>query len=96
VRSTETFAALAALTSSAFAEACQEAIPTLNHAHIVDCIFCANLQWRTHGHTGTLPSEAPPFDALAKSVAETDQWYIDCLATLDAARLAEPIAEQLE
>ena len=88
----ETFAALAALPDGAFAEVRQEAILTLNHAHIVDRIFSANLQRQAHCYTGTFPSEAPPFDALAKSVAETDQWYLDYLATLDAAALAEPIA----
>ncbi|MBN9539209.1 MAG: DinB family protein [Reyranella sp.] len=88
----ETFAALATLTDGAFAAARKDALLTLNHAHIVDRIFRANLQRQVHGYTGTFPKEPPPVDMLAKSVAETDRWYLDYLATLDATALAEPIA----
>ncbi|OHX11599.1 damage-inducible protein DinB [Chromobacterium sphagni] len=67
------------------------AIRILNHAHIVDRIFAANLQLTPHAYAATDPDEAPKPDSLFKAVKKTDQWYIGYIARLDEAELAAMI-----
>ena len=65
------------------------AVSILNHAHVVDRIFVANLQRLQHGYTATGTSELPTLDELSSAARETDRWYIDYIARLAPADLAE-------
>lgn len=85
----ELFAALTALDETAHPEERRTALLILNHAHIVDRIFVANLQRLQHGYTATGTSELPTLDELSSAARETDRWYIDYIARLAPADLAE-------
>lgn len=68
------------------------AIRILNHAHIVDRIFVANLQSVPHTYGTNEPLEVPPLAALFSDVRETDQWYIDYVSANALEKLAEEIS----
>jgi uncharacterized damage-inducible protein DinB len=70
----------------------QTAVRILNHAHIVDRIFVANLQRTGHTYATTDADELPNLEALFSAIKETDAWYIDYVACLDDAQLMEAIA----
>lgn len=68
------------------------AIRLLNHLYVVDRIFAAHLLGREHGHVATNTADTPTLDALHAAVAESDRWYAEYVAGLDAERLSERIA----
>ena len=67
------------------------AIHILNHAHIVDRIFVANLQRMRHVYATTGTDEVPKPEDLFKAIRETDQWYVGYVARLGGAEFAEAI-----
>ena len=67
------------------------AVSILNHAHIVDRIFVANLQRVRHAYTNTGTAEAPKLDDLSRAIKETDQWYIAYVERLGETELTEAI-----
>ncbi|PCE24025.1 damage-inducible protein DinB [Paraburkholderia acidicola] len=67
------------------------AVSVLNHAHIVDRIFVANLQRVRHAYTKTETAEVPKLEDLSRAIRETDQWYVAYLERLDETELTEAI-----
>ena len=67
------------------------ALGLLNHVHIVDRIFVANLQGRPHGLRATGSPETPPRDALFEAVRETDRWLVAYVERLDTCAAGEAI-----
>ena len=65
------------------------ALRILNHIHVVECIFAANLQGISHHYNATNTTETPTLEALHQAVVETDRWYLDYAAGLSAEQLAE-------
>lgn len=63
----------------------------LNHAHIVDRIFLAHLEGRSHAYAASWEADAPALPALAQSTADVDARYILLLATFDDDALEEAI-----
>jgi uncharacterized damage-inducible protein DinB len=88
----ELFAELRKLDPEQHASERHAALRLLNHIHVVDRIFAAHLAGQSHAYTATNTPETPTLDALWQAVAECDRWYVDYIAALDAARLAEPLA----
>ncbi len=84
-------AAVMALDESAQAEARQAATRTLNHIHVVDRIWAAQLEGRAHGYEATNTKEMPALADLAAGFREMGRWFVDYASGLDAARLAEPV-----
>jgi uncharacterized damage-inducible protein DinB len=68
------------------------ALRILNHIHVVERIFVANLQGLAHSYTATNTPETPTLAELQKAVQETDRWYLDYAAGLSAEQLSEQIA----
>lgn len=85
-------AAMAALDGETLRAERHSAILILNHAHIVDRIFAANLQKVAHGYSDNEPDQAPALDELSAAVRDTDRWYIDYTARLSPDELREVIA----
>jgi uncharacterized damage-inducible protein DinB len=85
----ELFAALKALDEKVYATEHRTALFILNHAHIVDRIFVANLQRSEHGYTATGTKEPPTLNELSEAARETDRWYIDYVSGLTSSELAE-------
>ncbi|MBX5089273.1 DinB family protein [Rhizobium lentis] len=84
--------ALSALGEGARGNAFSSALRVLNHAHLVDRIFAANLQREVHDFTASWSSEAPPLAQLASSIRETDRWYIDYTSRIKPEEMEEVIA----
>ena len=67
------------------------AIRILNHIHVVDRIFAANLQKLPHPYTETNTPETPAPELLRVAVRETDLWYQGYVATMSQEELDEDI-----
>ena len=69
-------------------------VHTLNHLHVVDCIFQAHLEGREHGFTARNTPTPPPLDELWHAVKIVDRWYIDLGDRLSDQELKEVIRFQ--
>ncbi len=87
----ELFDAVATVPAAEHAAPLQAAIRTLNHIHVVDCIFRAHLLGEPHGYTDTNTPQTPELGELHYNVAETDLWFERYVATVADAALAEPL-----
>ena len=67
------------------------AIKALSHTHVVDRIFAAHMRQRGHAYTSANLSELPTLEALAADIRACDREYVDYVAALDHAHLAERI-----
>ena len=83
--------ALVSLADRGLSENLRSALRVLNHAHIVDRIFAANLQKKPHGYTASWSREPPAFADLASAIRKTDGWYLDYVSRLTPEELEEPI-----
>jgi uncharacterized damage-inducible protein DinB len=91
---TELFAVLATVSGERHADALHTATRTINHIHVVDCIFRAHLLGQAHGYAATNTQETPALADLQAAVAATDAWYAQYVATTPAAALGESLAFQ--
>ncbi|WEA23744.1 DinB family protein [Rhizobium binxianense] len=69
----------------------RSALRVLNHAHLVDRIFAANLQRLDHSYTAVWSSEAPPLAQLSADIRETDRWYTDYTSHISLHELEEVV-----
>jgi uncharacterized damage-inducible protein DinB len=69
----------------------RSAVRVLNHAHLVDRIFAANLQRLGHSYTASWSSEAPPLAQLSSDIRDTDRWYVDYTSHVSPEELEEVI-----
>lgn len=67
------------------------AIRALAHTHVVDRIFAAHLRRTPHAYASANPERPPTLDTLSADIRASDREYIDYVATLDPAQLAERI-----
>jgi uncharacterized damage-inducible protein DinB len=65
------------------------ALRVLNHAHMVDRIFAANLQGERHSYAANWSADTPVLAQLAPSIRLTDQWYIDYISRASSFDLEE-------
>lgn len=87
----ELFAALAALPAE-HAAALHTCLRTLNHIHVVDCIFRAHLSGQPNPHSATNTPHTPTLDELRTAAAATDAWYlqyVDTLSPTDAQQVLD-------
>lgn len=85
----ELFDVLHALPTDTNAESRHMMIRLLNHVYVVDRIFRGHLSGQAHGYSALNTPDTPTLDTLWHAVQETDQWYIDYAAGLQAAQLDE-------
>lgn len=67
-------------------------VHTLNHVFVIDEIFRAHFEGRSHGYTQRNTAEPPPLDELWRKVRALDRWYIDYAECLTEAIANEPVA----
>jgi uncharacterized damage-inducible protein DinB len=67
------------------------AIKALSHSYVVDRIFAAHLQRKTHPYTSANLSQLPTLDDLAADIRTSDQEYIKYVCELDRDALSERI-----
>jgi uncharacterized damage-inducible protein DinB len=72
----ELFAALDEVDVSTHPDEARNAIRILNHVYVVDRIFQAHLQGKTHAYAATNTEETPTVAALAAAVKDLDAWYV--------------------
>ena len=85
------FDAVDSLGPHANADERHNAVRILNHIHTVDKIFVGNLQGLPHGQTATNTVETPSLADLNWASQETDDWFVNYVAGLSAADLAQDI-----
>jgi uncharacterized damage-inducible protein DinB len=66
-------------------------VHTLNHNYVIDRIFQAHLEGRSHGYSARNTPEPPPLDELARAQRELDDWYIAWSDALAPAALDETV-----
>lgn len=81
--------ALASLPENEASDGFGQALRVLNHAHIVDRIFAANLQGQRHACKRSWMQEAPALSDLTAAVTETGRWYLDYVSKITAEELEE-------
>ena len=64
-------------------------VHTLNHNYVIDRIFQAHLEGRSHGYTARNTPDHPPLAELRRSQEEVDAWYVRW-----ADRIAEPALDE--
>jgi uncharacterized damage-inducible protein DinB len=67
------------------------AIKALSHTYVVDRIFSAHLQGKSHGYASANPGELPTLEQLSAEIRASDVELIDYLASLDRQQLIERI-----
>jgi uncharacterized damage-inducible protein DinB len=65
---------------------------TLNHIFVVDKIFQAHLQGKSHGYTAANTEATPGLDELHFQVADTDAWFEAYAETIASDQLGERLA----
>nr|WP_246432392.1 DinB family protein [Xanthomonas theicola] len=70
----------------------QRAMRLLNHTYVVDRIFAAHLDGGAHAFAASNTPETPALEALHAAVAQSDRWYAEYIARLDATALQQSLA----
>jgi uncharacterized damage-inducible protein DinB len=85
----ELFSELLRLDPAAHPAELHAALRILNHIHVVERIFVANLQGISHAYSATNTQATPKLAALYQAVQDTDRWYLEYVAGLSSEQLAE-------
>jgi uncharacterized damage-inducible protein DinB len=64
-------------------------IHTLNHVYIIDSIFKAHLENKSHPYTERNTETYPPLEKLWQSVRIVDRWYINYADSISEKELLE-------
>ena len=66
-------------------------VHTLNHNYVIDRIFQAHLEGRSHGYTARNTEGHPSLQELWRAQHEVDRWYMATYDGMDEARLGEQV-----
>lgn len=66
-------------------------VHTLNHAYVVDDIFRAHLEGRSHGYNARNTDDTPALAELWEAVQALDGWYVDFADGLSVRDLVEVV-----
>jgi uncharacterized damage-inducible protein DinB len=66
-------------------------VHTLNHNYVIDRIFQAHLEGRSHGYAARNTPDHPPLGELWRAQQEIDRWYVETFDAMDEARLGEKV-----
>jgi uncharacterized damage-inducible protein DinB len=66
-------------------------VHTLNHNFVIDRIFQAHLEGRSHGYSARNTPDHPPLAELWRAQQELDRWYIDWSDRIADAALDEKV-----
>jgi uncharacterized damage-inducible protein DinB len=67
-------------------------VHTLNHNYVIDRIFQAHLEGRSHGYTARNTESHPPLAELWRAQKDLDQWYVAAYDAMPDARLDEKLS----
>jgi uncharacterized damage-inducible protein DinB len=66
-------------------------VHSLNHNYVIDRIFQAHLEGRSHGYTARNTPEHPPLEELRRAQEELDAWYVSWAANIAKPKLDEVV-----
>jgi uncharacterized damage-inducible protein DinB len=66
-------------------------VHTLNHNYVIDRIFQAHLEGRSHGYTARNTESHPPLEELWRAQQELDRWYIAWSDSISESALEEKV-----
>ena len=66
-------------------------VHTLNHNFVIDRIFQAHLEGRSHGYSARNTPDHPPLAELWRAQQELDRWYIDWSDRIADVALGEKV-----
>ncbi|HIF6300143.1 TPA: DinB family protein [Klebsiella michiganensis] len=87
----ETLQAIKRIDASANAEKRHLTLRLMNHIHVVDMIFRANITGQKHPYTALNTPETPSADELLRTMTECTDWYIQHVNAMSSVDLAETI-----
>ncbi|MDF2913479.1 MULTISPECIES: DinB family protein [Pantoea] len=87
----ETLKAVKGISESAYAEKRHLMLRLMNHIHVVDMIFRANISGQQHGYTALNTPETPSVDELEIKMDDCTNWYIRRVSSMSPADLRETI-----
>jgi uncharacterized damage-inducible protein DinB len=67
-------------------------VHTLNHNFVIDRIFQAHLEGRSHGYGARNTPDHPPLAELWRAQQELDQWYVAAYDGMDDTRLNQTVS----
>ena len=67
-------------------------VHTLNHNYVIDRIFQAHLEGRSHGYTARNTPDHPPLAELWRAQQDLDQWYVAAYDGMDDTRLNQTVS----
>lgn len=66
-------------------------VHTLNHNYVIDRIFQAHLEGRSHGYAARNTKDCPALEELRRVQRELDDWYVDWSDRVTAQALDETV-----
>ena len=67
-------------------------VHTLNHNYVIDRIFQAHLEGRSHGYSARNTPEHPPLAELWRAQKDLDRWYVNWSDQISDAALDERVS----
>ena len=67
-------------------------VHTLNHYYVIDRIFQAHLEGRSHGYSARNTPEHPPLAELWRAQKDLDRWYVNWSDQISDAALDERVS----
>ncbi len=64
-------------------------VHTLNHNYVIDRIFQAHLEGRSHDYSARNTADHPPLEELWRAQRELDDWYVACYDGMSDGALDE-------
>lgn len=87
----ETLKAIKSISESAYAEKRHLMLRLMNHIHVVDMIFRANMSGQQHGYTALNTPETPSVEELEVRMDDSTNWYTQRISSMSAVDLEETI-----
>ena len=88
----ETLKAIKCISKSAYADKHHQMLRLMNHIHVVDMIFSANISGQQqHGYTAVNTPETPSVDELAVKMEDCTNGYIQRVSSMEPAEFVETI-----
>jgi len=87
----ETLKTIKSISESSNAEKRHLMLRLMNHIHVVDMIFRANISGQQHGYTALNTPETSSVDELMVKMDDCTNWYIQRLSSMTPADLRETI-----
>lgn len=87
----ETLKTINVISESTYSEKRHLMLRLMNHVHVVDMIFRANISGQKHTYTALNTPDTPSVDELEVKMADSTDWYIKYVESMTSADFFEAI-----